>query len=334
MSTVGVIGTGSFGQKRIQALIDSPHVQDIFIFDISKKSLLDTAQKFSSLKIHVGESLETILDNPDVEAIFICTPNSTHAEYAERAIMQRKHVLCEKPLTLEPRIMRKLLRLAKKYDVYINVGTNHRYFPSVQTAINRVKAGAIGDVVSMHASIGTNGERIQNSWFWKKELSLGGTMIDNGHHLLDLAHHFCGPFERCIGQTSKRKWQLSEVEDYAVAIFSTASSEKSPGTEAILRSSWRQPAGYMSIELWGTQGMLYVEMSDRETLTVQKNGKVETLDFTDSPKTALQQEVEVFLKECNDRHQYWQNTAEHLMVLTEMIHAFYTSDQQGRRVRL
>ncbi|MBW7955376.1 Gfo/Idh/MocA family oxidoreductase [Patescibacteria group bacterium] len=335
MWTVGVIGTGSFGQKRVQALLDlAESVEDVFIFDQDISSLQKTLTAHQSSRLHSTRSAEELLAHPKVDVICICTPNFTHAEYCLQALAHHKHVLCEKPITRDVKTAKKLIRKAKKNNLIIKAGTNHRYFPSVQEALRLYQSGQLGELHSFHGSIGTNGERIQNTWFWKKELSAGGTLLDNGHHLLDLARLFCGKFSSCLGHSSTRRWKASEVEDYAVAIFETDQKANIPGCEAVLRSSWRQPHGYMEIELWGSKGAVQVSVGSSEVLKAMIDGKQSEQDFSTHPKTSLHQELKQFLLECADVQTYISDTADHLLSLTEMIDGFYTSQKAARRISL
>lgn len=335
MWTVGVIGTGSFGQKRVQTLLELvDRVTDVYIFDQDPQFVQQTLAKNNSPRLHTTSQLGEIWGNPQIDVICICTPNLLHTQYAELALTHGKHVLCEKPLCTDPKQMKKLLSLAKNKQLLLKTGTNHRYFPSVQTVIELYQSKKIGQIFSLHANIGTNGERIQNSWFWKKELSGGGTLLDNGHHLLDLANMFCGPFTSCQGHVSRRRWLAAEVEDYALAIFERAATATDPGCEAVLRSSWRQPSGYFELELWTSKGVVKVVVNEKETLTTTLDGVNEITDYSDYPKTSLQQELTQFLDDCAEPTTSRETSTAHLLALSKMMTAFYASAQSGRKVEV
>ena len=75
-----------------------------------------------------------------------------------------------------------------------------------------VEEGKIGKVLSFNGRIGHNGERLKNSWFWKKEISGGGTLLDNGCHLLDLSRLFVGNFTSGKGLTSNSFWKTLKLK--------------------------------------------------------------------------------------------------------------------------
>ena len=72
--------------------------------------------------------------------------------------------------------------------------------------------------MSFNGRIGHNGERLKDSWFWKKDISGGGTLLDNGCHLLDLSRLFVGNFVSGKG-ASNSYWKNIEVEDTASGIL-------------------------------------------------------------------------------------------------------------------
>ena len=87
---------------------------------------------------------------------------------------------------------KKIYEVTKNSKGVLQIGSNHRYFESVMFAKKLVDDGKIGEVLSFNGRIGNNGERLKNSWFWDKEVSGGGTLLDNGCHLLDLSRYFMG----------------------------------------------------------------------------------------------------------------------------------------------
>lgn len=332
MFTVGVIGIGSFGKKRVETLLKLPkQISHVYIFDKDPSRLTE----FSSQKkmVTVLHSKEEFFTHPNIDVVFICTPNVTHPSYCEAALSNGKHVSCCKPITSNIEIAKKLAKFAKKQQKVLAYGANHRYFPSIQEALRVVKNNELGTIVSMHAAIGSTGERIQGSWFWQKAQSEGGTFIDHGHHLLDLAMLFCGTFETCYGHSSTRHWKNAEVEDYAVAIYEKQANETSAGYEAVLRSSWRQPQGYVDIELWGESGSLKLQVGQQETLQIATKKGLQNIDYSSSPKTSLEQEISTFLADCSQplANQQW---SEQLIGLTRMIESFYRSQSTAKRVKL
>ena len=117
-----------------------------------------------------------------------------------------------------------------------------------------IEDNEIGKILSFSGRIGHNGERIKDTWFWKKDMSGGGTLIDNGCHLLDLSRYFLGNFTRGSGITSNIFWKNIEVEDTAFGNFKTED-----GKVASIFCSWRLLSGYFFFEINGSEGYINVD---------------------------------------------------------------------------
>src|SRR5690606_14432700 len=118
----------------------------------------------------------TGLDWPGVEAVVIATPHADHAWPAHRALEAGKHVLCEKPLTIDPHDARRLVEIAEDRGLRLATGFNHRFYPPVADALRLVEAGALGDLISVRVEIGHRaGSDFLTSWHIDTTRSGGGT---------------------------------------------------------------------------------------------------------------------------------------------------------------
>ena len=230
-----VIGLGSFGVKRAKAIKSSKNAKLVYIFDPNKNN----AQKAEKELNVPCKSFQEILKNKEIDVICICTPNKFHKELIIESLKNEKHVFCEKPISKNYQEAQEIFNATKKYNKILQVGSNHRFFESVLYAKKLVDDGVIGDVLSFNGRIGHNGERLKDSWFWKKDVSGGGTLLDNGCHLLDLSRYFIGNFISGTGITTNTYWKNIEVEDSASGIFKTED-----GKTASIFCSWRLLSGY------------------------------------------------------------------------------------------
>ena len=230
MIKVKIIGNGSVGKKRAEAI---QHTKGI------------------------------LTDYDEADVIIVCVPPKYHKDLTIKALRDGKHVLCEKPLATNVKDAQKMADVAKKTGKFLKVGSNHRYFDSVQEALKK----DIGKIISFNGSIGHNGERIKNTWYWDKEISGGGTLIDNGWHLIDLARLFMGDFIEVNGIVSNNFWLYCKVEDIA----SVAMVSKKGGI-AVINSSWGKIGGYMEIQINGIKGRIEIgDTKDRNSLVRELN---------------------------------------------------------------
>jgi len=245
-----VIGLGSFGIKRAKAIKESKNANLKCIFDVNDQN----AKKASEvLKVPVI-SYEKILKDKEINTICICTPNKFHKKIIIDSLKEGKNVFCEKPYVKNVAEAEEILEVTKKSSGVLQLASNHRFFESVMYARKLVEEGTIGKVLSFNGRIGHNGERLKDSWFWKKDISGGGTLLDNGCHLLDLSRVFVGDFTSGTGLTSNVYWKNIEVEDTASGIFKTKDDRT-----ATIYCSWRLLSGYFFFEINGTDGYINVD---------------------------------------------------------------------------
>ena len=242
-----VIGLGSFGIKRASAIKKKLKKAKLrYIFDVSEKNA-----KLASEKLQVQiKDYKSIISDKDIEVICVCTPNKFHREIIIEALKAGKHVFCEKPYVRNVKEAEEILKITKESKGVLQLASNHRFFESVIFARKLVEEGKIGKVLSFNGRIGHNGERLKNSWFWKKEISGGGTLLDNGCHLLDLSRLFVGNFTSGKGLTSNSFWKNIEVEDTASGIFKT-----DDGRTATIYCSWRLFPVIFSSKLMAQRGI-------------------------------------------------------------------------------
>lgn len=101
---------------------------------------------------HAYGSYEDLLNDPDIEAIYCALPNSLHEEWSIKALEAGKHVLCEKPLACDAAAVRRMRRSAEKTHRILAEGLMYRFHPVNRTTIRLLREGAIGEIISAHAS--------------------------------------------------------------------------------------------------------------------------------------------------------------------------------------
>jgi predicted dehydrogenase len=122
---VGVIGLGNMGQHHVRVLSQLGFLHSVY--DINTSTAQDVASQYH---VHFSSSLEEIIKQND--AIFVATPTSTHFEIAEMAITNEKHVFIEKPITIHVEEAEKLIDMANRYQVLLQVGHIERFNPVLE----------------------------------------------------------------------------------------------------------------------------------------------------------------------------------------------------------
>src|SRR4029078_2181914 len=167
------------------------------------------------------------------------------------AIAAGKHVLVEKPAARHVRELDGLDEAARRNNVLVRVGFNHRYHRAFQRARQIVDSGALGPLMFLRARYG-HGGRVGYDREWRADpaRSGGGELIDQGVHLIDLAGWFLGPFATIQGGAATCYWDMP-VDDNAFLTLQTAG-----GQIAFLHVSCTEWKNLFSLELYGRDGKI------------------------------------------------------------------------------
>lgn len=181
-----IIGLGFVGRAHLEAL----RRLGIPIQGILGSTPERTKESAEFLRLPKAySSLDELAADPSVHVVHLCTPNHLHFQEASQLLRAGKHVLCEKPLTLDSRESAALVSLAKEVNLVGAVAYNLRYYPLCQEARSLIKRGTIGQVRLVHGSFLQDWLLFPTDWNWRLDSKLGGELravSDIGTHWLDL----------------------------------------------------------------------------------------------------------------------------------------------------
>lgn len=141
---LGVIGTGRIGKVHIATLVQSvPKAEVVAIADINIAGAREVAKDFGISTVY--SNYLDVINNPEVEAVVICSPTNTHAQYVIAAAKAGKHIFCEKPVDLSLEVIRGALDAVNKAGVKMMVGFNRRFDPNFYKIKQLVTEGKIGE---------------------------------------------------------------------------------------------------------------------------------------------------------------------------------------------
>jgi predicted dehydrogenase len=246
---VALIGCGAIGELRAQAVAQSPGWQLTAVADLDHARAAAFAAKHST---SAAAGWPALLARDDVDVVVLSTPPSSHAEIAMAALQSGKHVLCEKPLARTPAECRQMLDAAERGKRILATGFNYRFYPSVAKAREVFISGAIGELDHIRAYTGYSATAHHQAWLHDAAVMGGGTLRDNGIHLIDTVLHFFGDPVEVHGSVSGGVWGFAGCEDNGFALLRNAQ-----GKIASLHASWTEWAGYrFQVELYGTKGCI------------------------------------------------------------------------------
>ncbi len=244
---IGLIGAGSIASLRKRAIDNTgaAFFAGVFDLDPAKANALAGGAR-------VYDSADALLSDPEIAAVTICTPHDSPEDIAVAALNAGKHVIVEKPMANTLEGCRRMIDKAREANRVLTVGFNHRYFPAIKELKEAITSGAIGRLSYVRGFTGHTGlSEFKSPWMYSKDVMGGGTLFDNGIHLVDLVQYIMGGASSVYGQTTSDIWQLDRVEDNAFAILTGNNN-----VIGSLHSSWTEWKGYhFCVEAYGDRGM-------------------------------------------------------------------------------
>jgi len=137
----------------------------------------------------------TLLDDPELEAVHVCTPNALHFPISKDFMLAGKHVLCEKPLAVSAAEACELVEIASTQKVANCLNHNLRYYPVVQHIRRMRENGDLGEILVVQGTYSQDWLLYDTDWNWRIEVKDNGplrVMGDIGSHWMDMIQHLTG----------------------------------------------------------------------------------------------------------------------------------------------
>ncbi|GAB3640319.1 Gfo/Idh/MocA family protein [Spirosoma arcticum] len=210
---IGVIGMGGFGLFAVQQFVQHPNVKLVAIAGSSRDEAHRTAKRFGA---DILGSLDELVNHPDVDIIYIATPPFMHYEQSMLALNAGKHVICEKPLAMNPDEGAEMLALAKEKGLLMVTNLMQRYNPMFARIKHLIDKNLLGDFLHGYFENYAGDEGLSpEHWFWDRTKS-GGIFIEHGVHFFDMFAGWFGDGTVKAAQLSKRP-NSNDVEDQVQA---------------------------------------------------------------------------------------------------------------------
>jgi len=189
----GIIGTGFIGPAHVEAARRLGFVEMAALAEMDQATADAKATQLSIEKAY-GD-YRALLDDPSIEVVHICTPNTLHYPQAKEALEAGKHVFCEKPLAMNSKESSELVELARKTGKVNAVDFNYRFYPLNQEARIRVQSGQYGRPLVITGSYLQDWLLLPTDYNWRIEPDAGGesrAVADVGSHWCDLLMFITG----------------------------------------------------------------------------------------------------------------------------------------------
>ncbi len=282
MINCGVIGFGKMGRIRAEAIENSENGKIGAVFDVNKSA---------DCRYQYMDSPSKIINSPDIDAVFVCTPNVYIPELCIEALNAEKHVFSEKPPGFNStQVLEVISAESKAKNLKLMYGFNHRHHQSVQHMSSIVQNNELGRVLWMR---GRYGKEVDQTFFkgWRADPKLAGAgiLLDQGIHMVDLLMHLGGEFDEVSSFVSNLFWEIEGIEDNVFAIFRNSKS----GVCASVHSTMTQWRYLFSLEVFMEGGAMILNglktssgAYGEEVLSIKRNpshlndGRFETEEQT------------------------------------------------------
>ena len=198
-----IIGLGRWGRSQVTAIHGKTDaIKFVAAYTRTRASAADFCREKD---IPLLDRFEDLLADRNIDAVVLATPHSQHAEQVMAAAVTGKHILVQKPFTLDRPSAEAALAAVRRAGVTLAVGYNRRFHPSVVEVRNRLKDGRLGQVIAMVAQHTTSTTQFlaADNWRVQPDEAPGGALTAVGVHSIDHMIEFGGPVNDVLVNTGR-----------------------------------------------------------------------------------------------------------------------------------
>ncbi len=292
----GIVSTGVIAHTLARSLAKSRTGTLVAVASRSQEAASNFAREFAVPHAHA--SYQALLENPDVDVVYIATPHPSHAEWAIQAARAKKHVLCEKPLAMNHAQVSRMVQAAREHDVFLMEAFMYRCHPQTERLISLLESGTLGRVKAIGAAFGIDGAFPAQHRVVNHALG-GGGILDLGCYPVSMARlvagvatgaRFSEPLElHALGHVG----ETSRVDEYSAAIL------KFPGEIVASLATSVQLWQDNVVRIFGTEGRLLLSepwhpgsARDFSEIRIDRPGREPEIVRIPSPETAYVYQID------------------------------------------
>ncbi len=278
---------GFIGAGRIATIALGPAVHNAKNAQLYAVASRDPIRSAALSPVKVHHSYQDLIEDPEVDAVYISLANDQHIIWANKAMRAGKDVLCEKPLALNAHQVQEMISVAQTHNRLLVEAIWARFHPRLIRAVQLVKSGAIGRLTSVDSSFAFESNLVGN---YRLDPAMGGgSLLDVGLYQL----HLWLALSQDLGGLQIQSLRRS-ISDTGVDLTTQFSAQFANGVKVDALSSFELPA-QQHVVITGTAGS--IEFVDgqafttwREPSSLSVNGEIERFEKVD----AYQLMVEAF----------------------------------------
>ena len=242
----GVIGTGGIAALQVQEL-QAAGMNVVAVGSRSQETADRFGDRFAIARRHAD--YEALVTDADVDIVYVATPHPMHAANALRAIEAGKHVLVEKPFTINATEAAQVIDAAAERGVMVMEAMWTRFLPGIQRIMELVRSGAIGTPRVLIADHNQYIPRERAARLYEPELG-GGALLDLGIYPVSFAGHLFGPPATITARAT--------LSDLGVDQLTAIILEYESGAQAVLHTGFMTPGPNVA-SIVGTEGRIDID---------------------------------------------------------------------------
>lgn len=347
---VAVIGCGTIANSaHIPAYLKNGEAEIKYFCDIIPERATAAVEKYGC-GIAVTDYKE-ILNDPEIEAVSVCTPNKVHPIIAIDFLKAGKNVLCEKPAAKTYAEALEMQKVQHESGKVLNIGVVNRFNDSVNLIKNLIDSGELGEIHHVYASFrahrsipGLGGA------FTTKDIAGGGVLIDWGVHFLDIVMYCCGDPQPLTvsgeafcklgkdmkGYAYKDMWAgppnydgVYDVDDSVTGLIRTE------GPVISFNGAWAQNIGVgeMFIDFMGDKGGIRLQYGADFVVYTSKCGALVEYKPEIKKNNHFENEINAFI-DCIKTGKKLASHIDNVVITAKMMQAIYDSSEQHCEIKL
>jgi len=250
---VTMLGTGLIGMFYTMAIHSNRSRDKVsMVYSRTAERAKDFAEQWDIAR-HTT-NMEEAINNPETDVVVIGLPNNLHEEAVRLCVAAGKAILCTKPLGRTAEEAKRMLDMVEEAGIFGGYLEDLVYTPKTLKAIQSMQNGALGKILWARSREAHSGPH--SDWFWDKEISGGGAIVDLGCHCIEIARNYIGKDVRPVEVMCWADTQVHpiEAEDHAIGLVKYAS-----GAIGQFEVSWCFRGGMdLRDEVSGTEGTVWM----------------------------------------------------------------------------
>ena len=327
----GIIGMGDIADKVMAPAMHSASDHELIaIMRRNEYELSQLAKKHGIQKTYTR--VEDILNDSDIDAVYIATPVNAHKDQTIQAAQKGKHILCEKPMAMNPNESNEMINACSTNNVGLMLCYYQRFNKRHQKIRELIQQNEIGRITAVRLTNSGLLPDSPDSWRQNPAISGGGNIMDVGSHCVDLLRYLFGDVLSVNALVNTLAFQY-EVDDTATMLL-----ELTDSIHAVVSTHWStlipSPEEASVLSIYGTEGtIISTPMADKfskGSLKVFKNNQETEYKYESSTHVQM---LDAFAGGLENENRMPISGTDGLIV-SKVIDAAYTSSSKRSRVTI